>query len=100
MPVHSVEPDDLLAVVRALGPLRERVADGEDELLGLVVTPGQAQAQAVADDLVDHGLDALRALGEEARVQALALRNTALAHGAAESRTVHEARALHHRERG
>lgn len=76
---RSVDPDTIAAVVRALDPLRERVADADDDLIALVPDPGDPATRIVVDGFVDAALDACRAVGEEARMEALALRNAALA---------------------
>ncbi len=81
MPVHRVDPAVLDAAGRALGPLRERALETEDDLLAAPLLAGDAELQQVLDAWVDHVVDALRAVGEEIAEQALGLR--AVAAGAA-----------------
>lgn len=76
-----------MAVVHALGPLRERLAEADSELLARSPDVGDPAAQSAVDDFVDGVLDALRALGEEARIETVALRNTGLAQASAEEET-------------
>lgn len=84
MPVHRVDPDALVAAGRALAPLRERVAEAEDDLLAAPLLAGDAGLQHVLDTWVDHVVDALRAVGEEAAEQAMGLRAVAVGSAAAE----------------
>lgn len=94
MSAHAVDPDALLEVARALSALRERVADGEDDLLGAHVAPGEARLQVSLDDHIDQVVDVLRAIGAATQAQALTLRNAVAQHEAADSATVGEISAL------
>ena len=85
MPTHRVDPAALEAAGRALAPLRERVADAEDDLLAQPVLAGDLTLQQTLDTWVDHAGDALRSIGDEAAEQALALRTVAVESASAES---------------
>ena len=84
VPVHRVDPAALGGAGRALAPLRERAAEAEDDLLSAPLLAGDAGLQHALDAWVDHVVDALRAVGEEAAEQATVLRAVAVGSDVAE----------------
>jgi hypothetical protein len=62
MPPAPVSPDRLLALGRALAPLRECARTGADEVLGLYPEVGGCAVQSSVEACLDQVADLLKAL--------------------------------------
>ncbi|HYN30262.1 MAG TPA: hypothetical protein VES95_10400 [Dermatophilaceae bacterium] len=62
----AADPGAAGDVVAALDALRARAAAVEEDLLACLAVVGEPGPQRVLDDWLDQGVDALRALAEEA----------------------------------
>jgi hypothetical protein len=84
MPPAPVSPDRLLALGRALAPLRECAHTGVDDVLGLYPEVGAPAPQASVEACLDQVADLLRALdsatgevADQLRVAASSVSDTA-----------------------
>jgi hypothetical protein len=74
MPSASVDPERLLALSRALAPLRETSREGAETLLGHFVETGEREAQTAVDAFLEQAADTLRAIDAVASELASRLR--------------------------
>lgn len=86
MPSASVDPERLLALSSALGPLREASRDGAEEVLGHFVEAGDRETQLAIEAFMDQAADTLRALDAAATELAGRLRVAAQSAAATERR--------------